>query len=244
MRALYDVVYNGKAYERSGEFLEPDYREHNLVLEDGIEASIVHQEQLGGYPNTVLREIVDGDLHCIHVRYYYEPYDYATIDIWRVNGEGRAVEHWDSLAAMVGPEAERMVSGPACSGETLSADARAARIRTLRSYFDAALRRKDRAALDRLLAPDFVEHNVGNGWFPGVRETMASPVTLDTVRVIGANGDMAFAWSDYRDGPKTQHVAEIFRFDGEGRIAEHWDTANWQPRGTGMPRARPVPQPA
>ncbi len=123
----------------------------------------------------------------------------------------------------------------------LSATARTARIVTLREYFDVALRRKDRAALNRLLAPDFIEHNIGNGWFPGVQAAMDSDVTVDTVRVLGAGGDMAFAWTDYRHGPKTKHVAEIFRFDDQGRIAEHWDTANYQPRDTGLPRARPVP---
>ena len=241
MRELYRLVYNGQDFDRCGEFLEPDYREHNLVLEDGIAASIEHQKQLGGYPNVIYREIRDGDLHCLHVRYFYEPYDYATIDIWRVNAAGKAVEHWDSLAAMSGPQPERMVDGPQCNPAPLAPEERAARIATLREYFDVAVRRKDQRALDRLLAPDFIEHNVGNGWFPGVRQGMDSDITLDTVRVLGAGGDMAFAWTDYRHGGRTKHVAEIFRFDASGRIAEHWDTANHQPRDTGLPRARAVP---
>ncbi len=241
MRGLYQHIYNGRDYARAGEFLEPDYREHNLVLEDGIDASIEHQESLGGYPNVIYREITDGDLRCVHVRYFYEPYDYATIDIWRVNAQGKAVEHWDSLAAMSGPDADRMVDGPSCSDKVLSAEERAARIVTLREFFDVALRRKDTATLDRLLSPDFVEHNIGNGWFPGLRQAMTSDVVLDTVRVLGVGGDMAFTWTDYRHGSKTKHVAEIFRFDASGRIAEHWDTANYQPRDTGMPRARPIP---
>ena len=81
-----------------------------------------------------------------------------------------------------------------------------------------------------LLAEDYIQHNLAYGTgrdaFVGSVEYLASAETKTTVENIRAfeDGDKVFLQTVYNFAGAGEQVAfDIFRFDEEGKIAEHWD---------------------
>jgi predicted SnoaL-like aldol condensation-catalyzing enzyme len=102
---------------------------------------------------------------------------------------------------------------------------------TVARLFDA-FRAGDVDAFDDLIAPDYVQHNpqADNG-LEAVKEFFrpVGPVDVVVYRVI-AEGDLVAAHSHY----KTFNMAgiDIWRFDDEGRMIEHWDVLQQVPDTT------------
>ena len=81
-----------------------------------------------------------------------------------------------------------------------------------------------------LLAEDYIQHNLAYGTgrdaFVGSVEYLASAETKTTVENIRAfeDGDKVFLQTIYNFAGAGEQVAfDIFRFDADGKIAEHWD---------------------
>lgn len=81
-----------------------------------------------------------------------------------------------------------------------------------------------------LLAADYIQHNLAYGTgrdaFVGSVEYLASAPVMTTVRNIRAfeDGDKVFLQTVYNFAGAGEQVAfDIFRFDEDGRITEHWD---------------------
>ncbi len=81
-----------------------------------------------------------------------------------------------------------------------------------------------------LLAPGYVQHNLAYGTgadaFVGSVEYLASAPVKTTVENIRAfeDGDKVFLQTVYNFAGAGEQVAfDIFRFDSDGKIAEHWD---------------------
>jgi len=102
---------------------------------------------------------------------------------------------------------------------------------TVARLFDA-FRAGDVDAFDDLIAEDYVQHNpqAGNG-LQAVKEFFrpVGPVDVDAYRVI-AEGDLVAAHSHY----KTFNMAgvDIWRFDDDGKMIEHWDVLQPVPETT------------
>jgi predicted SnoaL-like aldol condensation-catalyzing enzyme len=102
---------------------------------------------------------------------------------------------------------------------------------TVARVFDA-FRAGDVDAFDELIAEDYVQHNpqAGNG-LEAVKEFFRGigPVDVDVYRVIG-EGDLVAAHSHY----KTFNMAgvDIWRFDDDGKMIEHWDVLQTVPDTT------------
>jgi predicted SnoaL-like aldol condensation-catalyzing enzyme len=102
---------------------------------------------------------------------------------------------------------------------------------TVARLFDA-FRAGDVDAFDDLIAPDYVQHNpqAANG-LEAVKDFFrpVGPVDVDVYRVI-AEGDLVAAHSHY----KTFNMAgiDIWRFDDEGKMIEHWDVLQQVPDTT------------
>ena len=103
--------------------------------------------------------------------------------------------------------------------------------KTVNRLFEA-FRAGDTDAFDDLIVEDYVQHNpqAGNG-LQAVKEFFApvGPVDVDVYRVI-AEGDLVVAHSHY----KTFGMAgvDIWRFDEDGKIIEHWDVLQTVPETT------------
>ncbi|MGB5934617.1 MAG: nuclear transport factor 2 family protein [Ornithinimicrobium sp.] len=103
VQAFYDLMFNQchprEAIER---FAGEEYRQHNAHVADGKEAFIEYFERMvKEYPGKhvhFVRAFAEGDhviLHCHQTWPASE--DYAGIDIFRLDAQGKVVKHWDVL---------------------------------------------------------------------------------------------------------------------------------------------------
>jgi len=112
---FYDLVINQKQSEESiSTFMTPGYIQHNPLIPDGAEA-------LGKFFGQITKEranarvVVDkiiavGDYVFAHVNFLNlfnddsEDTGIAGVDIYKMDSDGRAVEHWDTLQPVGDPK--------------------------------------------------------------------------------------------------------------------------------------------
>ena len=113
--ALYDLMINKKkSEEATAKFVSPAYIQHNPLIADGPVA-------LGKFFGQVTREraqarvvvhriIAVGDYVWAHVNFLNlfndDPGDtgIAGVDIYKFDGDGKAIEHWDTLQLVGDPK--------------------------------------------------------------------------------------------------------------------------------------------
>jgi predicted SnoaL-like aldol condensation-catalyzing enzyme len=113
--ALYDLMINRKkSEEATAKYVRSGYVQHNPLIADGSVA-------LGKYFGQVTRErakarvvvhriIAVDDYVWVHVNFLNlfndDPEDtgIAGVDIWRMDAEGKAIEHWDTLQLVGDPK--------------------------------------------------------------------------------------------------------------------------------------------
>jgi predicted SnoaL-like aldol condensation-catalyzing enzyme len=112
---LYDLMINKKKSEEStAKFVSPAYIQHNPLIADGSVA-------LGKFFGQITRErararvvvhriIAAGDYVWAHVNFLNlfnnDPDDtgVAGVDIWKLDADGKAIEHWDTLQLVGDPK--------------------------------------------------------------------------------------------------------------------------------------------
>ena len=99
---FYKMSYNGEPRKAVELYVGEEYIQHNPLVGDGPEPFILYFERMANeYADKSIefvRIIAEGDLVALHTHQAWPGnQEYVTMDFFRFDGNGKIVEHWDSM---------------------------------------------------------------------------------------------------------------------------------------------------
>lgn len=105
--AFYEMAFNQhKVKEATEKYIGTEYLQHNPTVADGGQAFIdAFEPFLKAHPKSkaeIKRVVADGDLVMLHVHSTMDENDRgeAVVDIFRLDENGKIIEHWDVIQAV------------------------------------------------------------------------------------------------------------------------------------------------
>ncbi len=110
------MAYEGNPKEAVRLYVGGEYIQHNPLVGNGTEPFIEYFERMQKeYPDKSIefvRAVAEGDLAAVHThRVWPGGVEYITMDFFRFDGNGKIVEHWDSM--------QEIPKTPSANGNTM-----------------------------------------------------------------------------------------------------------------------------